>query len=44
MFSAAIGTLIGALGAFILFFYSFKKGFFENLEEVKYQVFKDEEE
>ena len=36
-------SLIGGLAALIVFIYQLKKGQFEDVEEIKYQIFRDEE-
>ncbi len=37
-------SLVGGLSALLVFIYQLKKGQFEDLEDTKYQVFRDEEE
>ena len=36
-------ALVGGILALVVFIYSLKKGHFEDVEEAKYQVFRDEE-
>jgi cbb3-type cytochrome oxidase maturation protein len=37
-------SLIGGLGGLVLFIYHMKKGQFENPEDPKYQMFREEED
>lgn len=44
MFYVIFGSIIGAASSLLVLLYFQKKGHFQDLEEVKYQVFRDEEE
>lgn len=44
MFFTICGSLIGAIASLLVLLYFQKKGHFQDLEDVKYQVFRDEEE
>jgi nitrogen fixation-related uncharacterized protein len=43
MIFAVVGTLIASLAWLGVYIYYHKKGQFEDSEEVKYQIFRDEE-
>jgi len=38
-----IGTLLAGLGAIAVYIYYLRKGQFEDVEDIKYQLFRDEE-
>lgn len=43
MISYIISSAAFALGGFLTYYYYFKKGQFNDLEEVKYQLFQEED-
>ncbi len=44
MLGTIIGTLASAMMGIIIFLYYFRKGQFNDIEEAKYEMFRDEQE
>lgn len=41
MFWMILGSIVAAMGGLILYIYFLKKGYFEDEEEIKYQIFRE---
>ena len=42
-FVTLLGTLLTGVGALSIYLYYFRKGHFEDIEDVKYEMFRDED-
>lgn len=44
MLSLIVSSIVFALAGMIVYIYYFRKGQFDDLEDIKYQMFRDEDE